>query len=72
MVVVGFVSSDENGEVVWFAGEVLYCICPNLRFIVVSDAAIGYKAGMGEVEVPRWGGKDVNVGGGEKVCCKGK
>ena len=55
MVVVGFRSSGENGEVVWFAGEVLYCVYPNLPFVIVSDMGIGYKGGVSKVEVPRWG-----------------
>ena len=64
MVVVGFGSSGEDGEVVWFAGEVLDCISPNLPIVVVSDAVISNKAGAGEVEVPRWGGKEGHYGDG--------
>ena len=67
---VGFRSLGEDGEVVWFAGEVLDCIGPDLLIIIVSDAVIGYKVGVGEVEVPGWGGKEVNMGGVRKVCCK--
>jgi len=68
--VVGFGSSGEDGEVVWFAGEVLDCICPDLPIIIVSDAVISYKVGVGKVKVLRWGGKEVNMGGIGKVCCK--
>jgi len=53
-VVVGFGSSGEDGEVVWFASEVLDSVCPKLSFIVVSDPVVGYESGVGEVEVPRW------------------
>jgi hypothetical protein len=31
-------------------------------FVVMSDAVVGYKATVGEVEVPRWGGEEVDVG----------
>ena len=37
VVVVDFGSSGKNGEVVWFAGEVLVYICPYLPFVVMSD-----------------------------------
>ena len=67
---VGFGSSGKDGEVVWFAGEVLDCVGPDLPIIIVLDVVIGYKAGVGEVKVPRWGGKEVSMGGVRKVCCK--
>jgi hypothetical protein len=61
-----------NGDVIWVAGEVLNCICPNLPFVAVSDAVIGHKAGVGKVEVPGRGSKEVDVGSGRKVSCKRK
>ena len=70
VVVVGFGSSGEDGEEVRFASEVLDSVCPKLSFIVVSDAVVGYESGVGEVEVPRWVARKVNVEGGGKVCCK--
>jgi hypothetical protein len=68
--VVGFGSSGKDDEVVWFAIKVLNCISPELPIIIVLDAVISYKVGVGEVEVPRWGSKEVNMGGIGKVCCK--
>jgi hypothetical protein len=69
-VVVGFGSSGEDGEVVRFASDVFDSVCPKLSFVVVSDAVVGYKSGVGEVEGPRWGGEEANAEGGGKVCCK--
>jgi hypothetical protein len=57
---------------IWVAGEVLNCICPNLLFIAESDVVVGHKVGVGKVKVSQWGSKEVDVGSGRKVSCKRK
>ena len=57
---------------IWVAGEVLNCICPNLPFVAKSDAVVGHEVGVGKVKVPWWGSKEVDVGSGGKVSCKRK
>ena len=57
---------------IWVASEVLNCICPNLPFVAELDVVVGHEVGVGKVNVPRWGSKEVDVGSGGKVSCKRK